>query len=372
MHFRISFLSLLPGLLWAVDPYCPSYSHQQRQADDVRLGRDQAYWRLARARDPQRLALEKRNFIDEFILGKMEADGIGSAPLSSDEEFLRRVYLDLSGRIPTVAQAKAFLSTDAANKRQVLIDELLGSDGYLDRWGLYYRDLFEVTTRYYNYVAPEGRNRFYQFIREFLAADRSYAEVAREIITAEGDSLASGPVNFIVRSIQQGDPTQDTWDTATDRITVRFLGMKTECISCHDARRHLEEINLFLTSKKRTDFWGQSAYFAWTEIQTLPVDAFFRQTRNLVTDRNTGAYYSFVSPQAPGPRPLRYGGPYEPKFILTGEPAAPGKWRAELARQLTGHVQFSRASVNYLWAAMFAQGIVDPPDAWDLNAAQSV
>jgi len=356
--------------LAAVDPFCSRYPEPQRHLDDTALLRERrlATFRLQRKASlpGRRAALERRNLIDEHLLGKMQADGVEPAPLATDAEFLRRLFLDATGRIPTPARAEAFLASDEPNKRAQLIDELLRSEEYVDRWALFYRDLFEITTRYYNYVSPQGRNRFDAFLHDFLRQDRSYAQVAREMIAAEGDSHESGPVNFVGRAIQQGDPLQDTWDTLTDRTTVRFLGMKTECVSCHDGRRHLEEINLFLTAQRRTDFWRMSAFYSRTSIQNLPLDAFFRQTRNLVADRPTGAYFAFVDPSAPGPRPTRSGGPYEPRFMLSGETPRNGEWRKEFARLITENRQFARASVNYLWAAVFGQGIVDPVDGWDL------
>jgi hypothetical protein len=361
------FLMLLAATtLAASDPYCPRYPESQRQTDHDTVARDRLFARSAARAKGKRSAIERRNLIDEYTFTKMEADSVEPAPLSSDSEFLRRVSLDLTGRIPTWERAESFLASNEPNKRLALVEELLKSDEYVDRWSLFYRDLFEITSRYYNYISPQGRNRFNDFLHDFLRTDRSYAEVAREIITAEGDSHESGPVNFISRAIQQGDPVQDTWDTLTDRTTVRFLGMKTECVSCHDGRRHLEEINLFLTGQRRTDFWRMSAFYSRTNIQNVPLDPFFRQTRNLVTDRPSGSYFAFVSPNAPGPRPSRFGGPYEARFILNGEMPATAEWRRELARLVTENRQFARAAVNYLWAAVMGQGIVDPPDGWDL------
>lgn len=365
---KLLFLAVTP--VFAADPSCSRYSEAERHRDEVSRAREQELAKFRALAKPaarvRRAAVERRNLIDEQIFGKMESDGVEPAPLASDAEFLRRVTLDLTGRIPTVERAEAFLASDSPNKRAQLIDELLKSDGYVERWALFYRDLFEITTRYYNYVSPQGRNRFDQFLHDFLRQDRSYAQVAREMIAAEGDSHESGPVNFVGRAIQQGDPLQDTWDTLTDRTTVRFLGMKTECVSCHDGRRHLEEINLFLTAQRRTDFWRMSAFFSRTNIQNVPLDAFFRQTRNLVTDRLTGAYFAFVDPNSPGPRPPRLGGPYEPRFMLNGATPRSGEWRKEFGRLITEDRQFARASVNYLWAAVFGQGIVDPVDGWDL------
>jgi hypothetical protein len=153
----------------------------------------------------------------------------------------------------------------------------------------------------------------------------------------------------------------------TDSATVAFLGAKTLCISCHDGRRHLEQIDLFLTAKKRADFWKMSAFFARTNITTVSADTNNRAWSFILTDLNSGGYTSWVDPNNPGPRPTRFGGPYSPALLMTGETPQTGQYRKEFARLLTANRQFARAAVNYLWAAMFTTGIVDPPGQWDLG-----
>jgi len=258
------------------------------------------------------------------------------------------------------------LSSTDDNRRTALIDQLLASSTYVDKWTLFYGNIFQVTSGYYNFISIQSRNRFYQYLHEFVSSDRSYADVARELITASGDSYLTGPPNYIVRALQQGDPVQDTWDTLTDQTTVAFLGLKSLCVSCHDGRGHLEQINLFLTPKRRTDFWKMSAFFARMNINMQPVDTFGRQNRSILVDRDSGGYASWVDPNNPGPRPARFGGPYNPVFMVDGTVPSTGEYRSELARIITGNRQFARAAVNYLWAAMFTQGIVDPPGQWDI------
>jgi hypothetical protein len=351
------------------DPACPSYPKARRESDFTRLELERlasSYSAAHKSAARRRVASASANFIDDYIFGKMTADGVSPAPGASDAEFLRRVSIDLTGRIPTVEQAERFLSDDNPNKRSQLINALLGSEAFIDNFTLSYLNLFEVTSGYYNLIGIDGRNYFYRYIRDFIERDRSYREVTTELITAAGDAQASGPANFIVRGFQQGDPIQDTWDTLTDRVTTRFLGLKTECVSCHDGRRHLEQINLFLTSRRREEFWRMSAFFSRMNLVFVSVDAFNQQMRGLVTDRSVGGYHSVVSPNNPGPRPSRSGGPYEPAYVFTGEKPASGEWRPEFARMVTADRQFARAAVNYLWAHFFSVGIVDPPDGWDL------
>jgi hypothetical protein len=314
----------------------------------------------------ERSAIARVNFIDSFLLDRMDADRVVPAPLAADAEFLRRVSIDLTGRIPSADRARRFLEDRAPDKRAKLIEELMSSSAFTDQWTHYFANRFEVTSGYYSYVGLRGRTLFREFLRDFVARDLSYKDVVTGMLTASGDANENAPANFLIRGWQDGDPMQDTWDTLTDRITTRFLGIKTECISCHDGRRHLEHINLYMTARKRPEFWGMSAFLSRTVFQRLNVDGFGQRARFFIQDRKTGGYSGAVNPANPGPRPARWGGPYEPRWLLDGAGAQSGDWRKEFARILTADRQFARATVNYLWAALFNVGLVDPPDAWDL------
>jgi hypothetical protein len=365
------FLLCAAALFSEGDTNCPAYPYPQRVADAHRredLKLFTAFSAQARSRPgPKAVSVPpSNNFIDDYIFGHMAADGVSPAPLTTDAEFLRRVSVDLTGRIPTPDQVTAFSQSTDPNKRASLIDQLMAADAFNDNWTLFYANIFQVTSGYYNFISIPGRDQFHGYLREFIQNDRSFRDVAREMIATAGDATTVGPVNFAVRSVQQGDPIQDTYDTLTDAISVSFLGTKTICISCHNGRGHLEQINLFLSTHKRTDFWAQSAFLSRTQFNLLPLDAFRQQTRAVVLDRTSGDYSSIVPQNNPGPRPARYGGPYTPIYLYTGETPRTNNWRQEYSRIITGDRQFARAAVNYLWAHMFTVGIVDPPGGWDL------
>lgn len=370
---KVSTLLYPTVLVWTAlasgsDPGCPRYPEAARTetARSLELERLAHQFAHREGKQPVRSAIARVNFIDQHIFSKLEADGVTPAPLTTDAEFLRRVSLDLTGRIPSPERAEAFFNDGSTNKRARLIEELLASPAYVDQFTLYFGNRFEVTSGYYSYIGLTGRTLFHRFLRDFVGRDRPYNEVVAEIITAAGNSDENAAANFLNRAYQQGDPVQDTWDTLTDRVTVRFLGFKTECISCHSGRGHLEQINLYLTGKRREDFWRMSAFFSRMVPVLVPADAFNQRWQIFYTDRETGGYHANVNPSSPGPRPPRTGGPYEPRYLTTGEEPRDGNWRRELARMLTADRQFARAAVNYLWAYMFNYGLVDPPDGWDL------
>jgi len=360
MVLRTLALTLVALSLWATDPYCPAYPRERRQADLTRLDLERAFASRSKQKPAYRPIAQAANLIDSFLFTKMATDGVQPAPGASDAEFLRRVTLDLGGRLPTVDEVQQFPG------RQVHIDALLGSGDFIDNWTLFFADHFEVTSGYYNLIGIPGRNLFYNYLRDFVARDRSYRDFVTELITSAGDSHRAGPANYLIRAWQQGDPIQDTWDTLTDRITTHFLGVKTQCVSCHNGRGHLEPINLYLAARRRDEFWRQSAFVSRLNLTGFNVDAFGQQMHFLIADRKTGGYHGIVNANNPGPRPPRVGGPYEPAYMFTGERPRTGEWRKELARLLTADRQFARATVNYLWAHFFNVGIVDPPDAWDL------
>lgn len=351
------------------EPGCPIYPREQRLEQQRRIQAEAAgasFSARARTTARSRAAIPAAvNFIDDRIFGKMSADGVESAPLADDATFLRRATLDLTGQIPTPARIEKFLASESSTKRADLIEELLGSPAYVDYWTLYFANRFEVTSAYYQLIGIPGRNLFHNYLRRMVAEDRPYSNFATELITATGDTHRAAPGNFLMRGVQQGDPIQDTWDNQINVITTQFLGVQTQCVSCHDGRRHLEQINIYLTARRREEFMRLSAFLSRMQINEVNVDAFNQQRKGIITDLPTGVYHGIVNPQNPGSRPPRVG-TYEPQYMFTGEVPASGAWRRELARIVTTDRQFARAAVNYLWAHFFGSGIVDPPSSWDL------
>ncbi|MGI0017011.1 MAG: DUF1549 domain-containing protein, partial [Nitrososphaera sp.] len=171
----------------------------------------------------------RNNFIDEYIFGKMERDGIPYAGLCTDEEFIRRVYLDLTGRIPAAEIVRSFVSDSNPAKRDMLVDTLIGTPPYVDRWTIWLSDFFRNT------IYPgsaEGRNAFYFQIRRWVQDNTPYNQIAQELITAAGDSFSNGPLNYLMKAGIAGDYEQnDTLDDMAVAVTRNFLGVKILCIS---------------------------------------------------------------------------------------------------------------------------------------------
>ena len=352
------------------DTDCPAYPAS------VRLQYAQALARIGLRNGPGRVmpllkardydASQDVNFIDTQLFMRMQQDGVQPAGPATDAEYLRRVTLDITGRIPTAQQVVAYTASTDPNKQAALLDRLLSSPEYVDYWTLWFNNTFQVTSQYYNFIGIPGRTLFNGFLRNFVASDGSYQDFATAMITAAGDSHQNGSANYIMRGLQYSQPIQDSWDEITNRVTTHFLGIQTTCISCHDGRGHLETINLYLSKKKRLDFWKQSAFFSRMNILRQATDSTSSELKGILSDLSSGGYNSVLAdPNNPGPRPARTGGPYTPVYLFTGETPKSGNWRQELARLTVNDRQFARAFVNYLWAHFYRVGIVDPPNAFD-------
>src|SRR5262249_33809996 len=125
----------------------------------------------------------RQNFVDEHIFSKMERDGIPHAALTSDNEFLRRVMLDLTGRIPSPQDVTAFAADPDPAKRNKLIAKLLSSEEYVDKWAYTFMDIFRA-----NGKMGRGQNLFHYWMKENLRVDRPYDDVARSIIASSAKS----------------------------------------------------------------------------------------------------------------------------------------------------------------------------------------
>lgn len=309
----------------------------------------------------------RRNFIDEQIFGKMERDGIPHAPLASDEEFFRRVHLDLTGRIGSDDALRAFVRSSDAGKRDKLVDSLVGSHPYRAKWAYWLGDLSMAAA---NRVGNEGKNLYYRYLYDNIQVNRPYNLMVTDLLTANAVSnWFVGPASYVARWVVIGVTCEDTvHEDTSDELAIHsakhFLGIDLQCVSCHDGRNHLEKINTYLTERKREELWKMAAFFGKTRVLRRTEIATTQDEYSI--DDNGPGYDASARTVVRVPR--RGKGPVEPAFILTGEKPDPSKpLRAEYARMLTSHPQFARATVNLFWAEFMGAGIVDPVFEFDLN-----
>lgn len=315
--------------------------------------------------------VERRNFIDDHIFGKMERDGVPHARPASDIEFLRRATLDLTGRIPPPTEVRAFLADDDPNKRDKLVDRLLDSEQYVEKWAYHFMDLFRA-----NGKMGRGQHLFHFWMKQNLRADRPYDEVACDIISASAKSNhVVAASNVMAREHIQGAPQPkdgddlgmvhqlDTHDELAIHYAKIFMGLNLSCISCHDGQGHLEEVNAWLSTKSRTEFFQLAAFMGRSRYLMYFENGQPQSGEFLLDDGNPG----YDTEGESMVRVARLGGPDNPVFLLSGEEPRPGEEpRQALGRILTAHPQFARGTVNRFWAKLMGFGIVEPFDEFDL------
>jgi hypothetical protein len=318
------------------------------------------------------------NLIDVFIWKAFQANGVTPAAPTNDYEFIRRVYLDLTGRIPTADAVVNFVADTTPNKRAVLIDSLLGSPQWVDRWTMFYGDLFKNASNWPSTgtsIAIQGRDAFNAWIRSSLSQGVPYNTMAQQLIGSAGtNNFQQGELNWIINGRVTGTniPVQDTYDQMTANIADTFLGIAhMNCLLCHNGRGHLDTLSLWAASTTRTQAWGTSAFLSHVTLQNPLSDPTNTSSPRLwyVADNNTtknNYLLNTTTGNRPPRQPIGTTTSIAPAYIFTGAGPKSGEgYRQAFARIVTGDTQFARAAVNYVWAAFFGMGIVDPPDQFD-------
>jgi hypothetical protein len=321
--------------------------------------------------------------IDFFIFGDFQANAIQPAPMATDWEFVRRITLDLTGRIPTPERVLAFVADPAPDKRAKLIEELLAKPEWVDKWTMFFGDLYQNTTVKANTGVvrfAEGRNAFYQWIKSSLSKGKPYSQMAAELISTTSDNTYNdGAANFLVGSVVSMGPVQDIMDQMTATTFDVFMGMThVNCLLCHNGRGHLDGVNLWAAKTTRYQAWQLASYMSHTSTARVPVTAgnnniyywsLLNEQKNFTTDYRLSTTTGNRPARQSAVANCKSGQPcytVPPQYILNGtSPKAGSDYRAALAASITGDMQFARATVNYLWAYFFGRGLVDPPDTFD-------
>jgi hypothetical protein len=312
-------------------------------------------------------AIARKNLIDEFIFGKMEADRIPHAGVSSDEEFFRRAHIDLTGRITSDEDLRSFLDSTEPGKRDALIDRLVVSRAAKTKWAYFLNDIYKPHS---NRVGTQGKVAFQKWVHDNVHLDRPYNEMVQDMLTANAVSnWYVGPASYVARWVITAvacddEVHEDTSEELAIHAAKDFLGVDTSCVSCHNGARHLEKINLYLSQRQRNQLWQMGAFFGKTRVLRR-TEITTAQDEYSIDDKGPGfdpSARTVLRVDRRGPKSL-----LEPVYMFTGERPDPAKHpRAEFARLLTSDRQFARATVNLLWWEMFGVGIVDPPFSWDL------
>jgi hypothetical protein len=279
--------------------------------------------------------LPRRNFIDDLVWKKLQSLGLTPSEPINDAKFIRRVHLDLIGRLPTPQETRAFLADQSSNRRERLVDELLQRPEYADHWATKWADLLRPNP--YR-VGIKAVVNYDQFIRDSFRKNRPYDQFVRELITAQGSTWQDGQT---VLFRDRREPPE-----IATLVSQLFLGIRLECAKCH---HHPFE------KWGQDDFYSFAAYFARLGHKgqgiSPPIsggeEVIFVADKGSVTHPLTGAELA--------PRPL---------FGTAPEIGKDDDPREALAQWVTSKDNpfFAQTIANRLWADLMGRGIVEPVD----------
>jgi len=285
-----------------------------------------------------------QNFVDEAVKEHWQKLGVIPADLCSDEVFIRRAFLDSIGTLPGREKIEAFLSSDKPDKREQLVDELLGLTGdsardiYVSDWSAYWALKWgDLLRNNRNKVGDGGMWALYNWMRASFRENKPFDQFVSEIVTAQGSIYANGPANYFKIATTPTDLAETTAQV--------FLGVRLQCAKCH---HHPFEVY------SQADYYGLAAFF--TRVGTKGSTDFGALGRDTVVMlKSSGSISHPRTRQTMVPTPLQ------------SEPAdvdGVRDLRRPLADWLTSQDNrlFSRNIVNRIWGYFMGSGLVEPID----------
>ncbi|RKX38159.1 MAG: hypothetical protein DRP64_16135, partial [Verrucomicrobia bacterium] len=261
--------------------------------------------------------------IDRLVFSKLGELGIPPSAPCSDEVFLRRVYLDMTGTLPTPKQTRKFLSVNSANKRTKLIEALFERGEFADYWAMKWCDLLRVKAEFPSNLWPNAVQAYHRWVRTALYKNLPYDEFARTLLTSSGSNFRVAPVNFY-RAV----PKREGEEIA-QIVALTFMGMRTDGWE----RERLLGMAAFFgnVGYKKTAEWKEEIVF-------------FDPSKSFL---HPGTEVPVV-PQLPGGEAVEIPDGQDPRAVFTD-------W-------LVGSDIFAQSMVNRVWYWLLGRGIVHEPD----------
>ena len=284
--------------------------------------------------------------IDELVAEKWQRMRIAPSGLCSDADYLRRVSLDLTGLPPSSEEVRAFLAdtTPTRQKRDAIVDKLVGSPDFVDHWTNKWCDMLQVNSKF---IGGEGVNLFREWIKKQVAANTPYDQFVRQILTATGSNKENPAASYwkILR-----EPAETMENT-----THLFLATRFNCNKCHD---HPFE------RWTQDQYYHLAAYFSQVGLADDPASGGARLGGTAV--EKSRALFEIVSDKPEGEMiHLRTNKVAEPQFPYPTKTEAPGATRrAQLAEWMVSsdNRYFATSYVNRLWGYLLGVGLIDPLD----------
>jgi len=283
--------------------------------------------------------LPRYNFVDELVWQKLRSLGLTPSAAADDAKFLRRVYLDIIGTLPTPDEAREFLSDTTTDKRARLVERLLQRPEYAEHWANKWADLLRPNP--YR-VGIKAVLNYDHWIRDSFRKNKPYDQFVRELLTAKGSTWHNGATTLF--------RDRRSPDEITTLVTQLFLGIRLECAKCH---HHPFE------KWGQDDFYGLAAYFARVERKGTGLSPPISGGEEIVMTAKSGSVSHPLTGATLAPRPL-FG--EAPADDAVGDP------RAALAAWITSpdNDYFAQVMANRVWADLMGRGLVEPVD--DLRA----
>ncbi len=270
------------------------------------------------------------NYIDELVYAKLQQLKFLPSETCTDDEFVRRVYLDVIGVLPTAEESRHFLEDQSPDKRAKLIDELLERPEFSKFWALKWGDVLRMTV---GQVGGEGVHKYHRWVERAIEQNMPYDQFARELLTASGSTLANPPANFYRTS-------SDT-NECVETVSQIFLGARLQCAKCHN-----------------------HPFERWTQDNYYGMAAFFNRLQRTNTRRPDEMLVSFGrAGEVTQPRTGQQMKPWLPEQGDV-DPAAESDRRDIFVEWLTqpDNPFFAKVEVNRIWSHLAGRGIVDPAD----------
>ena len=283
--------------------------------------------------------LPQHNYIDRLVDAKLERLKIQPSGAADDATVFRRLSLDLTGRLPSPKNVRAFLDdpTPSRLKRAAMIDKLIASPEYVDHWTVKWGDLLQSSRKY---LGEKGAYEFQHWIRDAIASNRPYDAVVRELLTARGSSYDNPAANYF-RVTREAKP-------AMEKTTQVFLGVRMVCAQCHD---------------HPFERWTQNQYYQMSAFfSAVGIRAGYEVGEEIVFDQRSD--YEMKHPKD--------GRVMKPEFMLASSAASipdGARRRDALAEWVTSKDNpfFAKAIANRMWSYFVGKGIIDPVD--DIRAS---
>jgi hypothetical protein len=317
-----------------IDAGLPTVSQRQKNVDSLVAG------------DEQHKVPEVAAAIDQHIGQFLKAAGIQPATLTDDEEFLRRIYLDLAGRVPTAEQAIEFLDDSTLDRRTKLIDSLLETSEFGEQFGRTWRDWVcppELPSTGNAGTQPHQQARaFGSWIGKKVVAGEPWDQITREILTVQGEIGKNPQVIFFALVGKDGTTTADGSARA---VASLFMGVQLQCARCHDDPYR---------DWSQQEHWGLAAFFGRSQGDFSKVEI------------NKGPSKKPGEIDIPGSAFRNVGSVVKASFLRGDQFEAKDNQdlRQPFAEWLTAkeNPYFARAFVNRVWFSLFSRGIVNPID----------